>query len=337
MNSTLPGEVHFSTSTATVSYTDIIVTTTTTSSTHHETSTAYTDITETVTDYSATNVATITETVTAPIAAIETLKNRNHKRRSCGKPSSTAPSSPPPVTATSTTALYPIASHCRNLRDYSSACSCINAVAGTTTVTNSASPTEVETITESIAIPSTSTSVVSVVITSTTVVPVTTTVTSTTTGVFQTTTTVTSTVTPVAPSQTSYLIAIDGPAEGKYLIADAGGLTYDTTGAGVSAATRYVISPGGGPISPAGKEHIKLYIPRDSRTSGRVTWLADSVAQRGGSSLVTCTLDAGLVSCTAPGKGFDRMYNCGLFFYMATPNWTEGGPGCRPIKFRMSN
>ncbi len=356
-----------STATVTVPYTDIIVTLTTTESTSYETSTSYEEILETVTAYSATSVATVTEVATAPTAGF--IKKRgNKKKRGCSKTSSqVSTESTPAATSTdaastdatstdatstdaastdatstdatstdatsSTLALFPIASNCADLKAYSSACACINAVTSTVTATTlPAASTEVTTVTESSAVPSTSTSVVTVVVSSTVVVPAETTLTATSTGLYQSTVTVTSTTTPVAPTQTAIWKVVNGPAAGKPINIVSGYMQWSPNTA--MTGTKLVALTAGGQVTVASSPTQKLYVHLGSSQYGVFLFETDAAAASAGDKAVTCSLAGDAVSCSAPSVGFDTMFQCGSYFYMAKSTW--GQAGCTLVKFQLS-
>ncbi|KAK4035343.1 hypothetical protein C8A01DRAFT_48439 [Parachaetomium inaequale] len=325
---TLPADVVFSTTTATVPYTDIIVTLTTTSSTQYETLTTYAEVVEIVTEYSSTSVAVVTEVVTASATSVAPIKKRSHRKRGCRRSSSSLSISSPSSSPATTSSALP---NCANPEEYSSACSCIYAVSSTVTLTNSV-PAATVTITESSAISSTSTSVVTVVVSSTIVVPATTTVTSTTTALYETTTTVTSTTTPVAPTQSSYLVIDNGPQHGKYLSVVSGYVQY--TNAGVSAATRFNLLTAGGQPSLDSDPTAKLFLHQSSSAVGVLYFERDAAAAGFNDLAVTCTLVSGVVSCSTPSRGFDTLFSCGAYLYMAKSTWSQSG--CTAVKFRMT-
>ncbi|KAJ4290798.1 hypothetical protein N0V88_006548 [Collariella sp. IMI 366227] len=185
----------FFTTTLTIPYTDIIVPVSTAFSTKTVTSTSYTEVLEVVTKYSSTRIATVTTVVAPPT---QPTKRAVRRRGKCGGPKTSSTTSSVSTTSSITpSGPTPVASGCLNVKQYSSACSCIYAVSSTAIVTEPASTsTSVVTITETSTIPVTSTSVITVVVSSTVVEPATSTVTSTLTTLFETTTTVTSTATP---------------------------------------------------------------------------------------------------------------------------------------------
>ena len=147
--------------------------------------------TQTETVYYPTVVKTTTTTV---LTNGPSIQRRNERRGRCRpKKSSTAS-----LSSSSTSALFPIASNCPSLEDYSSACACITAVATTQSVTlPAATLTSTTDTTVSVAISSTSLSSVTSVLTSTAYVTTPTTVTQTVTTPTTTTSTATAIVTLV--------------------------------------------------------------------------------------------------------------------------------------------
>jgi hypothetical protein len=338
-----------STATVTVPYTDIIVTLSTTESTSYETTTSYEEILETVTVYSATSITTVTEVATAPTAGF--VKKRSiKKKRGCSKtssqistestpeatstPDATPTESTPEATSTSdatssTSALFPVASNCADLAEYSSACACINAVSSTVTVTATpAASTEVTTVTESSAIPSTSTSVVTVVVSSTVVVPAETTLTATSTGLFQSTVTVTSTTTPVAPTQTAYWKLFNT----RFLSVNSqyAQYNYSTT----TIPTKLVVLTAGGQVALASDPTQKMYVRTPTVNYG-VLWFQADAAAGSTDKVVTCTLAGDVVSCNAPSTTLDTLFNCGAYIYLGKATWVQAG--CIIVKPQLSN
>ncbi len=346
MNSTFWPDLVTSTNTVTVPYTDIIVTVSPTELTSYATSTSYAEVVETVTAYSATSITTVTEVVTAASAGTQPTKRkrgRGHRKRDCKPSSSSLPtastpavtpspsatettsSSAEPAVTSSSSALYPIASNCPSFEEYSSACSCINAVSGGTTTITIEFPTGTTwvDVTESAAVPSTSTSVVTVVVSSTVVVPATTTVTTTTTGVFQSTTTVTSTTTPVAPTQTAYLSINDGTSAGKYVVLTGVKLIYSSD---ATAGTLLFAFPtaGGQPALADGTR--KMYVDSNfivgNQGSSLIMQTDAVVSANAWYKPVTCDIDGDIVTCSAPSVGASLMYLCGTYIYLAKPTYT---------------
>ncbi len=182
----------FTTRTASVSYTDIIVSLTTDISTVVQTVTVPSQVSQTKTEtvFYPTVVKSATTTV---LTTSSPVKRRNEKLYRC-RPKTSGISS----LSSSTSALFPIASNCPSLDDYSSACACITAVATTLSVTlPAATSTSTTDTTVSVAISSTSLSSVTSVVTSTAYVTTPATVTQTITTPTTTTSTTTATVTLV--------------------------------------------------------------------------------------------------------------------------------------------
>ncbi|KAG7292162.1 hypothetical protein NEMBOFW57_002197 [Staphylotrichum longicolle] len=326
--------------TVTVPYTDVIVTTSTTESTSYATSTSYAEVVETVTAYSATSIATVTEVVTA---ATKRRRGRGHRKRGCKPSSSSVPtattpavtpspsttettsSSTEPAVSSPSSAPYPIASNCPSLEEYSSACSCINAVSGATTTITVAFPTGTTwvDVTDSAIVPPTSTSVVTVVVPSTVVVPAVTTVTATTTGVFQSTTTVTSTTTPVAPTQTAYLSVNDGTSAGKYVVLTGVKMVYS---ADATAGTLLFALPAAGGQPALADGTRKMYIDSNFIVSNQGSPLMMQTDTLASASAyykpVTCDIHGDMVTCVAPSVGASLMYRCGTSIMLAKPTYT---------------
>lgn len=311
-----------------------------------------------MTAYSATSINTVTEVVTAPTPGTQpTKKKRSPKKRGCNKtPTSSGPSttstpdasaststldatsatsltSEPAVTS-STSALYPIASNCASLEDYSSACSCINAVSSTATLTMSLpGVTDIVTVTESTAIPSTSTSVVTVIVSSTVIVPVTATATVTTTGLFKSTTTVTTTTTLVPPTQTAYLTLQGGPGTGKYVALSG---HYVISGSGVVQADRFNLITAGGQPSLALNNDRKLFLHASSSRIGSLYVETDAQAASTNDKPIICKVNGDLVTCTEPSMGTTRLMQCGEYISMISADWNVASSCSVLAGFKMS-
>ncbi len=187
-------DVVFATHTASVSYTDIVVSFTIDISTAVQTVTVPSVVSQTQTEtvFYPTVVKTATTTVltNSPSATSLAPQRRDEKRYRC-RPKTSG-------TLSSALALFPIASNCPSLEDYSSACACITAVSTTLSVTLPAeTSTSTTDTTVSVAISSTSLSSVTSVVTSTAYVTTPTTVTQTVTTPTTTTSSATATVTLV--------------------------------------------------------------------------------------------------------------------------------------------
>lgn len=209
----------FTTDTASVSYTDIIVSPTTDVSTVLQTVTVPSQASQTQTEtvYSPTVVETTTTTVvTDGPSTTSPMRRRNEKGRGCrprqSSSSSLFSSSTSSHSSSSTSALFPIASNCPSREDYSSACACITAVATTQSVTlPAATSTSTVDMTVSVAVSLTSLSSTMSVLTSTVYVTTPTTVTKTITTPTTTTSTATATVTLV-PGGPCVANPVCGPA-----------------------------------------------------------------------------------------------------------------------------
>ncbi|KAL2126702.1 hypothetical protein VTI74DRAFT_380 [Chaetomium olivicolor] len=262
---TMPAETVFSTTTLTMSYTDIIVPVSTASSTNYVTSTSYTQMLEIATEYSSTKTWMVNEVVT--LQPTPTPKRALKRRGKCGAKTS------PSILTTSSAAPYPIASNCPSLDEYSSACSCINAVSSTATVTVPApDTTSVVTVTESSIVQvTTSASVVTVIVPTTVVEPATSTITSTTTKLFETTITVTSTTAPTPTATYKKEVIVDPSFEkggswtfiGNAQIAGAGTEAHTGVlvgylvngGTGISTATQKLTG-----MKPQGTYKVQAYL-----------------------------------------------------------------------------
>ncbi|KAJ4288284.1 hypothetical protein N0V88_007476 [Collariella sp. IMI 366227] len=326
-------------------YSDIIVTLSTSSSTAYKTSTSYAEVLETVTEYSATSVVTVT--VTAPVV-IEPASKRANKRRGGCKPKTTTtlitstlpattevptttevPSTTKIPTTPSLPGITPIASGCFNLENYSSACSCIYAVSSTATITYApGAPTEVVTITETSTVQSTSTSVITVVVSSSVIVPVTTTATETVTDVYHTTTTVTST--SVSAPLATYILVNKEDSLPRYLTNVNGNAVRDPGRSGLKVAEQISgLSPNGGQLWLTDAPTWKLAVRAYSNMYGLLIFTTGDRPQ-GTEVAFTCTAyPTGAVSCEEPTRGYDTFYAQGaatLIFGKSTfkqSDWTK--------------
>ncbi|KAK3393988.1 hypothetical protein B0H63DRAFT_459654 [Podospora didyma] len=337
LTSTPPVDVAFATATTTVEYTEIIVSLTTTTSTYESLVTSYTDVFETTTEYTTTQVNLVT-TTTTPSVGIPAKKKRDGKkaRRGACKPSSalssSASSSAAEVSSTLPAPLFPIASNCPSLEEYSSACACINAVSTTSVVTEPAA-VSTSTIYETVssAIPSTSVSAVTVAVTTVIVKPATSTLTST----IQTGTATTSTVvsTAAAPVQTAQLIINSGPRASYRLIRNAAN-GYIAFGTGTGTNIAIFPSSGQQPYL-SGQPGWKLYLYNLTTGYGPITFLPDAQVTAS-HSVVTCSFSGstGIVGCQS-SNGYFTIFQCGTYMYMAPPSWIYAG--CTAVDIKVAS
>ena len=307
--STPTADVVFATETTTLSYTDIIVSLTT------ETLTVTASVT-------ATNEVLATTVVTASAGAKVTVLPRRRKRSRCAaNPSTTAPVSSSEPAVTSTSVLFPIASECPTLEEYSSACSCVTAVDATQTVTASAATsTSVIVDTASTGIPSTSVSTITTVVTDTVA------------GTVTTTRTITSTTTVPVPSSTAKVIITSGVAVGKevYVIASSGFIRAN----GVLAASVFSVSlaSSGGPVSMASNSDLKLAAASSGSTGVSIIgFYTESAAATNGYLPVTCTVNSATsnLACQTTTGGLSVLLVCSTYMYLATPAVAANLPsGC---------
>ncbi len=344
MTRTAPASIVVSTTTITVPYTDIIVSTSTAFSTVDETLTSSIQVFETVTDFTATSVSTVTTQATAP--AVTYLKKRGPKRKRCKvkstQTSTSTPSEPSldsttvsassaPSTTSSPAPLFPIASQCLNLEQYSSACSCIWAVSGTTiqTYQDPASTSVVSETITSTATPSVSTSIVTVIVTESVTSLVTTTATTTVGGIQDATTTVTSTTTPFAATQTAHLRTVPLnrliTVSGQYV-------QYDYSNTGIGATLEVVTATGR--VNLVGQPSITLWVRTPTVNYG-VLWFQAASGATASDQAVTCFPDSsGSLTCAATGGAFNTVFSCGAYMYLGRSTWTQAG--CTKVTFKLS-
>ncbi|KAK0736063.1 hypothetical protein B0T21DRAFT_173459 [Apiosordaria backusii] len=223
-------------------------------------------------------------------------------------------------TITPTTSAAPV---CSDEAEYSSACSCISAVGDVTSTIYK---------TVSSATPSVSESIVNVVVTTVVVKPATVTTTTTVSTDLETTTTVTSVV---QPTQTSKLVLANGPRQGRHLTLVSNYVQYDinNVGAGVAVELGYVMS--GGQPWVASNHSVKLHLHQSSALVGVLYMETAAAAATYGDPAVTCSVgENGLMSCTAPAKGFDTIWNCGAYLHLAKSTWSQAG--CVMPNFRRA-
>lgn len=335
-------DIVYSTVTATSSYTDIVVTFITTTSTAQETVTSYTSVFETTTVYTTTFQSTVTETTDLPSMSVAPAKRdspgsiQKRKKRGCRPRSS---SSLPIASASSTVsqAPFPEATHCANLESYASACACINAAASASTVTGTAS-TVTSTIytTASTRVESVVESVVTVVESTVIVQPATTTTTATLDTGTTSIATVTTTLTPIPPTQTSYLVILDGPQAGKQAIVPPGNSPGNFVGwANTGLGTKIAVSVD--PKIPSIGD-LTLWLvgaswdlsPMYFMTAARAATMAAPPVQ------VTCSFstDDGTLSCSTT-RGNTKFMTCFDRLCMALPSYTSSS--CTETRLKLSS
>ena len=317
-------EVVLETTTATVSYTDIIVSLTTKVSTIDETVTVSTDVYETVTAYS-TVLATVTTIapLEAPSSSMAPAKMKRTQRRGC-RGSTTSSESTAPSSSTAAP-LFPIASNCPSLDEYSSACACISAVANTQTVTDAAS-TVVSVIPETVTteIPFTSVSTVELVVTETVTATATSTLTATLTSSLSGTTTVT---VHLAPTQSSAVYVTSSWGQGNSL-----GWNGGIVGAGNNGDPNVIgfVTAGGQPWLVGDPAH-KLFACQGSSYYGtNPQWRAlyfETDDRASDCQPITCTVATdGQLSCqTTTGLTLTKFMSCYWGMYFATADYTNSG------------
>ncbi|KAK3381567.1 hypothetical protein B0H63DRAFT_476058 [Podospora didyma] len=355
-------DIVFSTSTATSSYTDIIISLTTTTSTASETLTSYVTDIESSTAYTTTIASTLTVGTAAPTyilvkkdGGLKRKKKKKKKRGACkassvssSAPSSSVSSSAPSSsaiteassssssawssTAESSTAPFPEATHCPSLEAYSSACACIDAVSSASAVTESASAsTSVVYDTVSTTIPSVSISIVTVAETTVIVEHVTTTTTTVLQTAAATVVTVTTTTTPVGPTQTAYVVLLDGSRAGKPLNVVSSYVQVASTGAG-SKITVTVAE--GSPWIP-GQTSVTMWLHSANSQVGVMFFETAGQGAANGDIAVKCTVNpgTGLLSCTT-AQGHSKFLVCGAYMYLANP--TFGQSSCTETRLKLS-
>ncbi|KAM7191772.1 hypothetical protein V8F33_008739 [Rhypophila sp. PSN 637] len=338
-----------STSTVTVPYTNIIISTSTAYSTIQETTISHVQVPQTVTEFTATRVATETVQATAP--AVTFLKKR--KRGACKPKSSsllssvttssweeptttvTLPFQEEPLTTTTSAdepATTTSAPNCINLEQYSSACSCIGAVSDATqtaTLTN-AGPTSfvIETVT-STAPASTSTSIITVLVTETQTQLATTTATTTLQTIHDTVETATTTLPGViAPTVTAYFRT--NPLNRLITTADQY-VQYDYGNTGIGAKMQVISSSGR--VSLVDKPNDTLWVRTPTANYGAL-WFQQTTGASSTDQPVTCKPDnAGTLSCATENGQFNTIFSCGAYMYLGRPTWVQSG--CTKVVFTL--
>ncbi len=317
-------DVVLETTTATVSYTDIIVSLTTKVSTIDETVTVSADVYETVTAYS-TVLATVT--TIAPLEAPrstmvpEKMKKRTQRRGCRGSTTSSESTAPSSSTAAP---LFPIASNCPSLEEYSSACACISAVATTQTVTDAAS-TVISVIPKTVTteIPFTSVSTVELVVTETVTATATSTLTATVTSSLSGTTTVT---VHLAPTQSSAVYVTSPWGQGNSL-----GWNGGIVGAANNADPNVIgfVTAGGQPWLVSDPAHKLFACDGSSYYGSNPQWRAvefETDDRASDCQPITCTVATdGQLSCqTTTGITLTKFMSCYWGMYIATADYASG-------------
>jgi hypothetical protein len=106
-----------------------------------------------------------------------------------------------------------------------------------------------------------------------------------------------------------------------------------TTG-GAAEGARFQLMTAGGQPSLASGSSQKLFVHQSTVNCGVLVMATDTQAASLGDPAAICTLESGVVSCSAPTKGFDTLYNCGAYLYLGKATWTQSG--CLKINFKMS-
>ncbi|KAK4176758.1 hypothetical protein QBC36DRAFT_387225 [Triangularia setosa] len=327
VSTVIPTETVFATATTTVEYIDVIVSLTTATSTLEETLTSYDSVFATATEYTTTNVVTISTRVTGNPAPSSLKKMR--KRKNCTrKPSSalsqtetvTATEVPEPSTAetetiTSTPSAAPV---CSDEAEYSSACSCIGAIGDITETVTATAEISTSTIYETVssAIPSISESVVNVVVTTVVVKPATITATNTVSTGLQITTTVTSVL---QPTQTAQLLIEGGPRTGKPLNVVSSYVQWANTGTG----SNIVFSLASGQPWLPGQPAVKLYVHSANSQVGVLYFQTAAQAATSGDVAVTCSANENDTISCANALGHSKFLQCGAYVYLASPAFSQ--------------
>ncbi|KAK3331603.1 hypothetical protein B0T19DRAFT_482069 [Cercophora scortea] len=350
-----------STLVATSTYIDVVISTSTVYSTLEQTSTSYATVYETATEYTTTLVNTITTTVTPTVTALpkkrSPKKRGHHKRGSCkhstssGLPSSsdvpsstsssseaasTTVSSEAPSSTISSSALFPIATNCPSLAEYSSACACLEPA----TVTEYASAaTSVVLETAATTIPSTTETVVTVAVTTVVVKPATATLISTLSTLTATTTTATATATPapVVP-QTFGLVMADGANAGKAASIGGSAPAYTFIWSSSQLPTSLTLTSAGTVPFMTSNAVYKMYVRASTTAYGLVFFTTSSYVSTTSYLWlpVTCSLAPTtlVMSCSTSTNNLTRFLQCGSNFYMANPTTTPGG--CIEVHLKVS-
>jgi hypothetical protein len=329
--STPPIDVVTATATTTVSYTDIIVSLSTAYSTYESTVTSYANVLEVTTEYTTTLVDTITTTI-VPTLVPKRRDGKKVRRGKCKPSSTSSEASVAPSSTTSSAPLFPVASNCPSLEEYSSACACIDAVSTTSVVTEPAvasTSTVYETV--STVIPSTVVSAVTVAVTTVVVKPATSTITSTLKTAAVSTTTVTAA--SVSPTQTGKLVIKGGPRDGYYLQRNAAN-GYLTFNASPDLGTDIAVVLAGGSPYLSSQPTAKLYLYNLAPTYGLLTFLTPAQATTSNPT-ITCSVSSstGYLNCSS-SNGYYTIFQCASYIYMAAPTWVFSG--CTAINLKLT-
>ncbi|KAK4457566.1 hypothetical protein QBC42DRAFT_236080 [Cladorrhinum samala] len=337
-------DVVFSTSTVTVPYTDIIISTSTAYSTVLEEATSYTEVPQTVTEFTATRVST--EIVEATPPAVTFLRKRHAKVKKRGgckprsKPSTTSTEEPsttsteePSTTSTEEPSTTSSASNCIDLEQYSSACSCIGAASDATQIVTLTDAAPTSLITETVASTgpaSISTSVITVIVTETQTQLATATATTTLQTIKDSVETATSTV-PATIAPTVTAIIRTNPL--NRLVTVAGQyVQYDYGNTGVGAKFQVVASSGR--VSLIDMPSYTLWLRTPTVNYG-VLWVQPAESAGATDRAVTCVPDSqGNLSCATADGVYNNIFSCGAYMYLGKPTWVQGG--CTKVIFTLT-
>lgn len=91
----------------------------------------------------------------------------------------------------------------------------------------------------------------------------------------------------------------------------------------------------GGQPSLASDAMQKLFVHASSALVGVLYVESVPTAVAYGDVAVDCTPDmvTGFVTCTAPTKGFDTLFQCGAYIYLATATWASSGCNRMQVAF----
>ncbi|KAM7196207.1 hypothetical protein V8F33_006319 [Rhypophila sp. PSN 637] len=326
----------------------------------------------TVSTFTPTETSYMTSTtVVSTASAGTTLRKRRKKRRGVCKPKSSsslssvsstlseASSSETPVSTStsqassteeslsptssfSSTALFPTATDCPSLEEYSSACACIHAVSSASTITDVASTaTSVTTTTVSTEIPSVTETTTTMLVSTVVVTTVVTTSTSTFLTDTTTITTVTSTVVPAPPaaSQTAALRVLAPAALAGRRLTTSGNPTALSIQNNDNAAGTALVLPtwtnaSGMQLLLASSPNLRLYGQNNSSVRQRLIFVTSGTAAGSGHNAIMCRVDAGqTLTCTRINNGWTRLIQCANEVYIASPTYVNAA--CTELTLRV--
>jgi hypothetical protein len=109
---------------------------------------------------------------------------------------------------------------------------------------------------------------------------------------------------------------------------------YDYSGVGATAGAGFSLPPGGGAVSLLSNPSVKMYVHSSSVQYGVLYF--ETAAQAGTvDPAVTCAVDSnGLISCSAPSKGYNTIWSCGAYMYLGLQTWSQAG--CIAVNWKFA-